>query len=123
MKRDMNLMRAILLHVETAESQDIVTSMGAIPGYTEKQILYHCELALEAGLLKGQYFRTRSESGGVANVERLSWIGHDFLDVARDEKSWSRATQRILKAGGSWTFDLLKKLLVEIAEAVLFPQK
>jgi len=115
-KRDMNLIRLLLLEQETG---DKVAGMAA---YTEEQILYHCELAIEADLLVGEAIHNGEGRIASAIIQRLSWTGHDFLDAARDENNWKMATERIAKAGGSWTFDLLKQLLIEIVKASLFPK-
>ena len=111
----MDLIRLILLRVESGDN------VAAIPDYAESAILYHGSLAIEAGLLDGEVIQ--GESGVIVSaiIRKLTWAGHDFLDSARDEGTWLKATQRVAKAGGSWTFDLLKQVLTEIVKTSLFP--
>lgn len=108
MKRDMDLIRYLLMEAEAGETPE------AMARYTESQILYHRKLAIEAGLLEGIVRRGAQGQLAVATIQSLTWAGHDFLDVAKGSH-WQRAKKRIARAGGAWTFDLLKSLLVEFA--------
>ncbi|MHA6159517.1 DUF2513 domain-containing protein [Pseudomonas sichuanensis] len=110
MKRDMDLLRLLLLKLETAhedghgiwhyKKDDVV-----IDGYTWMQIVYHYELAVESGLV--------DQGGrGVMNgflFRRLTWSGHDFIDAVRDDEIWKRTRQGVSAAGG-FSIDLLKDL-------------
>jgi len=115
MKRDLDLIRSVLLAVEAEETQ------VAIPGYTEKQVLYHCALAIEAGLLSGQTIPDAEGQPYGVIVQRLTWAGHDFLDASRSETLWQKAKDQILKSGGSWTFEVVQTLLTELAKRALLP--
>ena len=115
MKRDLDLIRYLLLETETGEKPE------AMKDYSEEQVLYHCELSIEADLLEGQVFHNERGQPFSAVIQRLTWDGHDFLDSARSETNWKKATDQIEKAGGSWTFEIVKSLLVEIAKQTLFP--
>ncbi|WP_038162503.1 DUF2513 domain-containing protein [Verrucomicrobium sp. BvORR106] len=114
MKRDLDLIRLLLLLEETGETPE------AMSGYTEDQVLYHVELAIEAGLLQGAV--VHDESGRVigATTEKLTWEGHDFLDAARNETVWKEVQGKVSKAGGAWTFEVVKALLVETVRRGLF---
>jgi hypothetical protein len=74
-------------------------------------VIYHSALAVEAGLVDGA-IRTDQQGypNGVASI-RLTWKGHDFLDAARNESVWKKATGVVRSKGLSLTFDLLKELL------------
>lgn len=110
MKRDMGLMRLLLLKLEELDedgqsiyhytSDDI-----QIDGYTWPQVNYHYELADEAGLVD-------MGGSGVMNgilFRRLTWSGHDFVDAVRDEDIWNKTKEGALAAGG-FSFDLVKDL-------------
>jgi hypothetical protein len=87
-----------------------------IEGHREEEILFHCELLVEAGLLQGQVVRGRSGERIGARLEKLTWEGSDFLDVARSETKWKKAKAQIVKTGVSWTFEIVKSVLVEISK-------
>jgi hypothetical protein len=40
-------------------------------------------------------------------ILRLTWQGHDFLDAARNDTIWSKAKEKFLKPGISWTFSIV----------------
>jgi hypothetical protein len=114
MRRDIDLIRLILMEIETG------TAPEGLNRHTEKEIVFHSALAIEAGLLQGQVLRNETR-GDSAIIERLTWAGHDFLDSARDETNWNKAKAMIAQAGGAWTFEIVKSLLVELAKKSLLP--
>ena len=116
MKREMDLIRLLLIQVESGEKPE------AMSDYTEEQILYHCELAIEAGLLDGKVLR--GGPGGVvsARLRKLTWEGHEFLDAARSETIWNQAKETVKKTGGSWTMEGLKLVLFEFVRQSLTGQ-
>jgi hypothetical protein len=110
MKRDMELIRAILLEVE-GETPPPDTSH-----WNNKQKAYHAALLLDAGLVKGSAFENyyQKEKRAV-ELHRLTWQGHEFLDATRDSKIWKLAKEKVLKPGASWTFSLLIEWLKQEA--------
>ncbi len=48
MKRDMELIRAVVLKAQGGDFH------GGIPGYTDEEVKYHQALAIEKGLLEGK---------------------------------------------------------------------
>jgi Hypothetical protein (DUF2513) len=111
MKRDMDLIRELLLKFESwpMERGDVVhvtpedTEFSAL-GHSAQEIEYHVNLLLEAGMIDSP---TQSNVG--IYFRGISWQGHDFLDSVRDPKIWER-TKRGAEAAGGFTIDLLKDL-------------
>jgi hypothetical protein len=110
MKRDMDLIRELLLKLEAlplrrGESVHITPGWEgiAVPGYDIDQIDYH--LTQEAGLIDEGGMRAAEGIG----FRSLTWEGHDFLDSVRDPKIWAKTKSGALAAGG-FTVDLLKDL-------------
>ncbi len=116
MKRDMDLIRLLLIEKESEETPE------AIGSYTENQILYHCELAIESGLLDGHLFRGLQGEVCGATIQKLTWEGHEFLDAARSDSLWNQAKEKMVAAGGSWTMEGLKMILFELARRGLTGQ-
>lgn len=110
MKRDMDIIRALMLSVETND-KSLVTP------YSAEQLAYHVELLRDAEMVEAAV-SYRSELGTKIphfyQISRLTWKGHEHLDAMRDESVWNKAKETILKKGGSWTFDLLKEALAQI---------
>lgn len=79
MKRDMNLIHLILMAIENGDNPEEIP--GEIDRYTKDQVLAHCELATEAGLLAANSGTGKTDHAHPAKERRLSWAGHDFLDA------------------------------------------
>jgi len=105
MKRDMEIVRLILQSIESGEEP------AATEGVPVDEHVYHIDLMIEAGLLKGDMVGRKDGSPRGAAIQRLTWAGHDFLDAARDPTIWQKAKEKVLKPGASWTFGLLVEWL------------
>jgi DNA-binding transcriptional ArsR family regulator len=102
-KRDMDLVRKVLLFVEDLEAGVYAHLEEDIAGedFSEDVVSYHITLLTEAGLIEG------SEQRGT--VRGLTWAGHDFVDSVRDPETWAKVKDGASKAKG-WTADLLKDM-------------
>jgi len=106
MKRDMELIRGLLLELEGEEPKPDLAK------WSDKQKAYHAALLVEAGLANGNSIENYyQEEKRAVELHRLTWAGHEFLDAARDEKRWKKVLSVVAKAGGSVTFPILKQLL------------
>ena len=99
MKRDMDLIRAMLLAIE-ADPHGFAPKIE-IHGYTQEEIGYHATLLGEAGLANVIDVTCEESKTPVALVERLTWAGHEFLDTARENRIWNQAKDTITKIGGA----------------------
>ena len=108
MKRDMDLIRTILLKLDADPEVDGAHSRAAInlgiADYKSEEVNYHAAMLIEAGYLAGNTKRM-----DVVLVSKLTWQGHDFLDSIRDPKIWVR-TKAGAEGAGGFTVDLLKDL-------------
>lgn len=104
MKRDMELIRLLLIESETGESPD------GLSGYPLKERLYNLQLMSDAGLVVARFVPDVGEPSS-AYIDRLTWSGHDFLDATRDSKIWKKAKEHFIRAGVSWTFETLLEFL------------
>lgn len=105
MKRDMDLIREIMLAVE-----DGVLTFGDETGgerfsSPRDAVLGHLHLMQQAGLIEVE----SQLLDGEYDLRGLTWEGHDFLDAVRDPEVWKRTKDGATKMGG-WTFGLLKDL-------------
>lgn len=88
MKRDMPLVRKILLHIE--DRNNVRAERVEIDGYDDELVQRHVELLLDAGFIQGLKSHTISQSLPVMRVTDLTWEGHDFLAAMRNEGVWAR---------------------------------
>lgn len=117
MKRDMDLIRKLLLFCEGIEGND-VSSSTLLEGYAEEQIRYHAYLLVDAALAKGMNV---SHLGCVLPqylLNSLTWAGHEFLDAARDETTWNKAKTVFTSIGGFMLPVLIELLLKSMKEKV-----
>lgn len=113
MKRDMDIVRSLLLKLETlnANPHRAILIQGATPelaidDVTSDRLDYHLSLLRERRLIEPHEGGTLD---GKIYFRRLTWEGHDFADSVRDEQIWKKTRHGAL-AVGSWTFDLVKDL-------------
>jgi hypothetical protein len=112
MKRDMELVRRILLEVESWPLEGGDQTFTAL-GCQEKEVEYNVYQAIRSGLLDGIIDDTeRATEGFFYNVFGLTPEGHDFLDAAQDQFIWDEVMGEVRKRGVKNTsFDILKRLL------------
>lgn len=106
MKRDMDLIRLILLDAEGEVPADLSQ-------YSEKQINYHKWLLFNAGFVEGGD-DTDWSGNKSAVITGLNWEGHDFLDAARDPGIWNQAKETLGTQFATVSIDVLKALLVTL---------
>lgn len=116
MKRDMDLIRDLLLKIEGGQrSFDLLTpeiaeilgqdGAGKMPREQSELMEYHLALLDDAGLITIQ----AKLSGAVWQIAKITWAGHDFLDTIREPAIW-RETKAGAKQAGGFSIDLLKAL-------------
>lgn len=120
MKRDMDLMRRILLAVEESEKADGREWLHiGEEGVDAKTMSYQTLLLGEAGLLvvtsDHVTFETEGQEIPTCMPLRLTWAGHEFLEAARNESSWKTATKNVVQKTGGLMFDVLKQYLIKLA--------
>ncbi len=113
MKRDMNLIRWLLLETE---GEDPKPDLSA---YTEAQRVYHSALLIEAGLVHGEVILDGDGQPAGTVTLRLTWAGHEFLDAARNDTIWHKAGERIKTSGVDVTLSLLKEILNQLLKQSL----
>ena len=118
MKRDMDLIRKILIEIENSQVYPIKENIE-IEGYKEDVIIFHIILLKEAGLIEADFIKN-SDGSTIAEVSRLTWEGYEFLDSTRNSNIWNKAKSIALNKTSGLTFTILKELLITLArEAVL----
>ena len=118
MKRDMDLVRSILLQVEDADG-GCESGQLEFMGRSQAEVYYHIELMQQRGLIDATL--RRDWNGGVvyASISGLTWDGQDFLDSMRDDRVWARAKKAVKDSVGSTTFDVVKKVCSEVAASMV----
>ena len=109
MQRNFDLIRLILRDIEAAPPGQRATQF-TYSNFDEPTIQEHIVLLIENGLVEGTIHSPISGMK-IGSPTRLTWTGHDFLDVSKDESIWSRAKETVLLPTASISFNLLLEWL------------
>ncbi|HFQ60910.1 MAG TPA: DUF2513 domain-containing protein [Epsilonproteobacteria bacterium] len=116
MTRDWEVIRVILSKVE--ENSNNFNFCDTLEEEQKEQYVYHVELLIEAGMIKGK-MKTYMSGEKDCNLDRLTWKGHDFLDAIRSDSIWDK-TKNILKEKGlGMSFEIIKKTAIKFAEEII----
>lgn len=118
MKRDLDLIRKLLLAIE-AHEHGLFQEELVVDGYTEEQVGFHIYLIGEAGLAKvveNTHIHSQSPSAFPLN---LTWAGYEFLEAAKDETLWGKAKTHVIKPTGGVAFGVLVEWLKAEAKSRL----
>ena len=122
MKRDMDLIREILLYAER-QTQRWHAGKAQIEGWKSTEVVYNVGLCVDRGFLRAEPLRgseIRLKAVGPDwVVERLTYDGHEFLDNIRNDGIWSQVKSAAKNKGVDLTFDLAI-MLAKQALAKLF---
>jgi hypothetical protein len=98
MQRDMELIREILLWVESHPELDGMhfaeVTEEAFPEHSAQELQYHLNLLFDEGFVNGM------KGGETSLVSKLTWKGHEFLDDTRDPSVWEIVKQRMKGLSG-----------------------
>ena len=117
MKRNMNLVRDILIELEKRTFEQEYSEL-VVDGFGSEEIMYHIKLLYEAGLIHVQ------DMSGTNDIYllpgSLTWEGHEFLELARNETRWNKAKEIMTSKAGGFVFDVLKQLLSTLVKEAVF---
>ena len=117
MKRDLDLVRQLLLQIEGLPA-------GPPAQYRASEIedpvlLAHFELVIASGLVNGKISRSQSSRGDVISISGLTWEGHEWVEMVRSQSVWNETKSMLLESGGALTYELTKIAAMTILRARL----
>jgi hypothetical protein len=113
MKRDMDLVRQILIDVEEHGPAGHGWVEIEVPGVEPEVISAHVKLLHDAGYVEAT---DRSHMQALVwQPKRLTWEGHELLEAIRNETVWSKTKKAVADKGGSIPFEIVKELAITIA--------
>jgi hypothetical protein len=118
MKRDMDLIREILMSIAAYPNSTPYLLELVFPGHSKDQVSYHCRLLLDAGLIDAHcYAANKGPDDWV--IKGLTWAGHEFLEASRDNTRWNKAKKIIAEKTGSLSFEILKSILMDLMKGAI----
>ena len=125
MKRNLDIVRDILLQVEKADGYLTINDLFDARdnqkncNYTDNEIIYHVELLFAYGFIDGNIRRDMNGDIIDNSIDGLTWDGADYLECMRDLRVWNKAKSTIKKTVGSTTFDVVKQTCTLVATQMI----
>jgi hypothetical protein len=114
MKRDMDLVRAILLKIEDHPTPTVEGYLE-VEGYEQGPVHHHIDLLKQAGFVDAYCaMDANTEYGFLLQDVSLTWNGHEFLGAVRDPEIWQKTKAGALKVG-IWSISILAELAKGLA--------
>ena len=117
MKRDLDLIRGILLAIEKSPWSQIYASSLVIDDVASEAIIYNAFLAWDAGFVEAG--TVSAPSGNNLLIRRMTFDGHDFLDMVRADEQWSTIRQMAQDSSIELTVEAVKRIAAKLNEAAL----
>ncbi|HEX9061474.1 MAG TPA: DUF2513 domain-containing protein [Clostridia bacterium] len=117
MVRNMDLIRLILLEIEKSES--IIKPIDlCIEEYSNDEITYQIMLLHEAGLIEAVNL---SHLTAVCwKPQRLTWEGHEYLNIIRDDMIWNRTKKEIVDNGLPMDTEIIKQISSSLVRETVY---
>lgn len=109
MKRDLDLIRAILLRLEVTETS--ATFDAHFEGHEDAAVQYHLYLLADAGFIDAANYSSGNDLSYMPN--KITWAGQEFLNSARNATIWDSVKNTLRQRGLDVSIDVRKALLVQ----------
>jgi hypothetical protein len=119
MKRNMDLVREMLLIIEAAPAGHEIRpgDFSALEDIGALGLLEHVILMGQARFIQADIHLPKAGSpDGYYYIKRITWEGHDYLDSVRDAGVWQTTKTMILSKGGALTFELIKAVATQVVK-------
>ena len=117
MKRDLDLVRQILLQIEALPAGP--AAQYRMSEIEDPVLLAHLELLIDAGLVNGKIARSHGARGDVISVTGLTWQGHEWVEMVRSQSVWNETKSTLTERASAMTFELTKEVAGRILRARL----
>lgn len=112
MKRDMELIRELLILIENQEND---SKELFLPNSMDKPLaMYQLKILEQAGYLTNKIYYADNKPMWI--YSSLTWNGQEFLDSIKNETVWKKVKQTIVEKGGSVPIEVLKTLAIKTSE-------
>jgi hypothetical protein len=108
MKRDMDLIREILLRAEETPAGSRWVAESLL-GHNTAEVVEHVKLLIDAGYVDG-----RTVTSEAAMILRITHDGHEFIDASREPTRWEKAKAKALSAGVPISITVMKAILDQL---------
>lgn len=122
MKRDLDLIRTLLLKIEEHNDPTPIYSERFYNLSDSPAIIdFHLRLLLQAGFIEAYEIPVLNKNYPQYSVLCLTFNGCDYLDSIRDESVWASIKSKLQSVSSSATFEVIKSLATSIILSKLNP--
>ena len=114
MKRDLELIRKLLQILEHAGTSEHTLAESFGLSVSDPRVQYHMRLLVDAG-----YARSYCQTAEGHVCVRLTWQGHELLELCRNQAVWHRALQLVRQRTGALSLTSLHSLLSDWAREMV----
>ena len=120
MKRDIDLLRAILLQVEALGNPEepLIHSLS-VEGKDQAHVNEHVKLLIESGYLEGEIKYSTNNRILLTAIRGLTPRAYDFLDNIRNNELWHRIRERIATTTGTASVPIIEHFAHQVVSAAL----
>ena len=116
MKRDLDLIRLILLETEKND-QPMQSVRISAEGFSDQEVSYHVRLLHEAGYV---HANNMSHLRGIAWYPKsLTWAGHEFLDATRNGTVWNQVKVKLKDQAVDAPLSVIQQLATSLVARAL----
>ena len=117
MKRNLDLIREILIFIEDSNGPVNSSFEIEIPEITYEELCYHLKLMYQADMISYQNSTTFDHEQ--YSLIEMTYNGHEYLDKIRDVAIWSKVKEKLGSFVNSIGFDVIKSIAVKVAERMI----
>ena len=112
MKRDLDLLRSILLKIESLDSSCEIIRLQTFRELCDDDVILslHIQLLVDAGFIEASDPFYADDTVQDFVINRITFAGYDYLDTVRDESVWNEIKQKLISIGKSASLDVVKAL-------------
>jgi len=118
MKRNWEIVRDILIKVESNEAGSKPLENRDFPDDLKFEYSEHVEILFEAKLIKGNLFQDLKPPKSYS-ITGITWEGYELLDAIRNETIWNKTKNLIKDSGTSVGLQLLKEIAIDYSKDLL----
>ncbi|MER0283813.1 DUF2513 domain-containing protein [Clostridioides difficile] len=107
MKRNLELIRDILIKMEESDADRMSISDFMTDIYDERTISYHLQLLLDVGFIEATPMGVQRCLYKHYIVKRITSFGYDYLDNIRDDTVWNKTKKQLGNFASSASLEVI----------------
>lgn len=114
MKRNLEIIRYILLEIEKSDEDYVEMDELVNDVYSARVISHHIKLLIDCGYIEAESSGVLSDGPTYFAIDRITSAGYDYLDNVRNSHVWKETKNQLAKVGTSVSLDLVKAVSSKI---------